>query len=70
MSCKSVDYFLLGLRFLRSKSENYMYWKQDGGNFLFRTLYVDDMLFFNQIKDQIHDMNSKVCDMNDLGYKI
>jgi hypothetical protein len=52
------DSFFLGLGFLRSKSNHYVYDKHDGGHFLVITIYVDDMLYFGNIKDVICDLKS------------
>jgi hypothetical protein len=43
---QKIDYFVLGLEILRSKSNHCVYYKQGGGHFLVISLYVDDMLFF------------------------
>jgi hypothetical protein len=44
---------VLGLEFLRSKLDNGVYYKYDGGHFLVIILYLDDMLFFGNNKDVI-----------------
>lgn len=57
---QKVDYFVLSLRFLRSKLDHHVYYKQDGRHFLFITLYVYDMLFLGNNKDVISDLKSQV----------
>jgi hypothetical protein len=67
---QKFDSFVLGLGFLRSKSDHCVYYKHDGGHFLVITLYVDDMLFFGNSKDVICDLKSQLStqfDMKDLG---
>jgi hypothetical protein len=44
------------LGFLRSKSDNSMYYKQGGSHFLVTSVYVDYMLFFGNSKDVISDL--------------
>jgi hypothetical protein len=47
-----------------------VYYKHDGGHFLIITLHVDDMLFFGNNKDAVHDLKSQLStqfDMRDLG---
>ena len=55
---QKFDSFVLGLGFLRSKLDHYVYYKQDWGHFLVITLYVDDMLFLGNSQDVIHDLKS------------
>jgi len=67
---QNFDSFLFGLGFLISKSNLYVYYKQDGGHFLVITLYVDDMVFFGNNKDVICDLKSRLLiqfDIKDLG---
>ena len=48
-----------------------MYYKYDGSYFLLVTLYVDDILFFGNSKDVIHDLKSYLSsqfDMKDFGF--
>jgi hypothetical protein len=62
--------FVVGLGFLRSKSDHCVYYKHDGGYSIVITLYVDDILFFGNSKDVIHDLKSHLSaqfDMKDLG---
>lgn len=56
MCYQNFDSFVLGLGFLTSKSNYYVYFKQDGGYFLIISLYVDDMLCFGISKDVIHGL--------------
>jgi hypothetical protein len=61
-----------GLRFLISKSNQFVYYKHDGGHFHVITLYVDYMLCFGNNKDVIFDLKSQLLaqfDMKDLGMK-
>jgi hypothetical protein len=62
------DYFVLGLGFLRSKSDHYVYYKQDSGHFLVITLYVDDMLLFSNCKDAICDLKCRLSTQFHMKY--
>jgi hypothetical protein len=61
---------VIGLRFLRSQSDIYGYYKHDDGHFLVITLYVDNMLIFGNNKDVTSDLKSQLSaqfDMKDSG---
>ena len=66
------DSLVLGLGFLRSKSNHCVCYKHDKCHFLVITLYVDDKFFFCNNKVVICDLNYNVLsqiDIKDLGAK-
>jgi hypothetical protein len=55
---------------LRSKVDRCIYSKEEGGNFIYVALYVDDMLLIGNNMDAIKDVKKKLSsklDMKDLG---
>jgi hypothetical protein len=54
---QKLDSIVLGLGFLISKSEHCVYYKQYNGHLFLITIYVDDMLFFGNIKDKICNLS-------------
>lgn len=48
----------MGLGIAKYKSDNYVYYKHDGGHFFVITLYVKDMLFFSNSKTVLYDLMS------------
>jgi hypothetical protein len=57
---------MLGLVFLRSKSDQCKYCKHDGGNFLVITLYIDDLLLLSNNKYVVHDLKSQLSTQFDM----
>jgi hypothetical protein len=59
----------VGIEIFDTKSDHCVYYKHDGGHFLVISLYVDDMLFFGNEKDLIHDLKSQLSTQfdKDLG---
>jgi len=57
---------------MRSKSNEHVYYKHDGGNFCVITLNVYDTLLFGNNKDVIFDLKSNLLvqfDMKGMAYK-
>jgi hypothetical protein len=50
------DTYILSLGFLRSKVDHYIYSKEEGKNFIYVALYVDDMLPIGNIMDAIKEV--------------
>jgi hypothetical protein len=62
--------YILGLVFVRSRSDHYVYSKQGGNHFIYVVLYVDDMLLVGNNMDFIKEVKSQLSskfDMKDLG---
>jgi hypothetical protein len=57
---QKIDYFVLGLGFMRSKSNDHVYYKHDGGNFHVITLNVYDTLLFGNNTDVIFYLKSNI----------
>jgi hypothetical protein len=62
--------YILNLGFVRSKVDHYIYSKEEGGNFIYVELYVDDMLLIennmNAIKEVKKQLSSKI-NMKDIS---
>ena len=66
---QKYDTYILGLGFLRSKPNHYVYSKQVGDEFINIIMYVDDMLLIGNNKDVIKEVKSQLSskfDMKDL----
>ena len=50
---QNFDTYILGLGFVRSKADHYVYSKQVGDHFINIVLYVDGMLLIGNDKDVI-----------------
>jgi hypothetical protein len=64
------DTYILGLGFVRSRDDHYVYPKQFGNHFIYVVLYVDDMLLVGNKMDVIKEVKSQLSfkfDMKDLG---
>jgi hypothetical protein len=58
------------LEFVRRKDDHCIYSKEEGGSFLYVTLYVDDMLLIGNNMDAINDLKKKLSskfNMKDIG---
>jgi hypothetical protein len=67
---KIFDTYILGLGFVRSRDDHYVYSKQFGNHFIYVVLYVDDMLLVGNKMDVIKEVKSQLSfkfDMKDLG---
>jgi hypothetical protein len=66
---QNFDTYILGLRFVRSRSNHYVYSKQLGNHLIYVVLYVEGMLLvgndMNVIKEVESQLSSKF-DMKDL----
>jgi hypothetical protein len=64
------DTYILSLGFVRSKVDHYICSKEEGGNFIYVSLYVDDMMLIGNNMDTIKEVKKHVSskfDMKDLG---
>jgi hypothetical protein len=67
---QNFDTCILILGFVRSKVENCIYSKEEGGHFIYVALYVDDILLIRNNMDTIKEVNKELSskfDMKDLG---
>jgi hypothetical protein len=67
---QKFDTYILGLGFVRSRVDHYVYSKQVGNHFIYVVLYVDDMLLVGNNMDVIKEVKSQLSskfDMKDLG---
>ena len=67
---QNFDTCILGLGFVRSKANHYVYSKHVGDHLFNIVLYVDDMLLIGNNKDVIKEVTSQLYskfDMKDLG---
>jgi hypothetical protein len=67
---QKFDTYILSFGFVRSKAENCIYSKEEGGSFIYVALYVDNMLLVGNNMDAIKEVNKKLSskiDMKDLG---
>jgi hypothetical protein len=67
---KTFDTYILGLGFVRSRADHYVYSNQVGNHFIYVVLYVDDMLLVGNSMDVIKELKSQLSskfDMKDLG---
>jgi hypothetical protein len=55
---QKFDTYILGLGFVRSKDDHYVYSKQVGNHFIYIVLYVDDMLLVGNNMDVIKGVKS------------
>jgi hypothetical protein len=56
--CGTKILICVGLEFLWFKSFHCVYYKQDGVHFLVITFDVNDIIFFGNNKDVVHDLKS------------
>jgi hypothetical protein len=66
----NFDTYILSLGFLRSTTDHCIYSKEEGGCFIYVSLYVDDMLLIGNIIDTINKVKKQLSsnfDMKDLG---
>jgi hypothetical protein len=45
---------------VRSNADHYIYSKEEGGNFIYISLYVDDMLIIGNIRDAIKEVKKQL----------
>jgi hypothetical protein len=67
---KKFDTYILGLGFVRSRADHYVYFKQVGNHFIYIVLYVDDMFLVGNNMDDIKEVKSQLFSnfyMKDLG---
>ena len=67
---QNFDTYNLILGFVRSKVDHYIYSKEEGMNFIYVALYVDDMLMIGNNMDTIKEVKKQLSskfDMKDLG---
>ena len=67
---QKFDTYILGLRFVRSKVDHYVYSKHVGDHFINIELSVNGMLLIGNNKDVIKEVKSQMSskfDMKDLG---
>ena len=67
---QKFDTYILSLGFVRRKSNHCIYSKEEGGNFIYVTLYVDDLFLIGNNMDTIKDVKkhlSSKFDMKDIG---
>jgi hypothetical protein len=67
---QKFDTYILGLGFVRSRDDHYIYSKQVGNHFIYVVLYVDDMFLVGNNMDVIEEVKSHLSskfDMKDLG---
>src|ERR1700722_8602124 len=67
---QKFDTYILGLGFVRSRSDHYVYSKQVGNHFIYVVLYVDDMLLVGNNMDVIKEVKSQLSykfDMKDVS---
>jgi hypothetical protein len=67
---QNFDTYILGLGFVRSRSNHCVYSKKVDNHFIYVVLYVDDMLLVGNNMDVIKEVKSKLSskfDMKDLG---
>jgi hypothetical protein len=67
---QTFDTYILGLAFVISRDDHYVYSKQVGNHFIYVVLYIDDMLLVGNNMDVIKEVKlqlSSKFDMKDLG---
>jgi hypothetical protein len=67
---KNFNTNILSLRFVRIKTDHYVYSKEEGGNFIYVALYVDDMLLIGNNMDTIKEVKKQLSskyNMKDLN---
>jgi hypothetical protein len=57
---KKFNTHILSFGFLRSKVDHYIYSKEEGGNFIYVYLYVDDMLLIGNSMDAIKEVKKQL----------
>jgi hypothetical protein len=66
---QKFDIYILSFGFVRSKVDHYIYSKEEGGHFIYVSLYVDDMLLIGKNMDVIKEVKKQLSskfDMKDL----
>jgi hypothetical protein len=53
---QNFDTYILSFRFVRSKVDHFIYSKEEGGHFIYVSLYVDDMLLIRNSMDTIKEV--------------
>jgi len=67
---QKFDTCILSLGFVRSKANHYIYSKEEGVNFIYVSLYVDDILLIGNNMDTIKEVKKQLSskfDMKDIG---
>jgi hypothetical protein len=70
MCYQKFDTYILSLGFVRSKVDHCIYFKEEGGCFIYVALYVDGMLLIRNDMDAIKEVKKQLSskfDMKDLG---
>jgi hypothetical protein len=70
---QNFDTYILSLGFVRSKDDQCIYSKEEGGHFIYVALYVDDMLLIGNSMDTIKEVKKHISsklDMKDLSATI
>jgi hypothetical protein len=57
---QNLDTYILSLGFVISKDYHLIYSKEEGGNFIYVDLYVDDMFLIGNIMDAIKEVKKKL----------
>jgi hypothetical protein len=55
---QNFDTYILSLGFVRSRVDHYIYSKEEGGRFIYATLYVDAMLLIGNSMDAIKEVKN------------
>jgi len=66
---QNFDTYILGLGFVRSRADHYVYSNKIGNHFIYVVLYVDDMLLVGNNMDVIKEVKSQLSskfDMKDI----
>ena len=69
---QKFDTYILSFGFVRRKSNHYIYSKEEGGCFIYVSLYVNDMLLIGNNMDTIKEVKKQLSskfDMKDISGK-
>jgi hypothetical protein len=64
-----IHTYILSLVFVRSNVDHYIYSKEEGGNFIYISLYIDDLLLIGNIIETKKEVKKKLSfkfDMKDI----
>ena len=65
---QKLDTYIPGLRFVRSKVDHCVYYKQVGEHFIYVVLYVDDMLLVGNNMEVIKEVKLQLSSKFDMKY--
>jgi hypothetical protein len=65
---QKLDTYIISLGFVRSKVDHYIYSKEEGGNFIYVALYVDEMLLIGNNMNRINEVKKKLSSKFDLKH--